>query len=363
MRRGLLALIVGLVSLSTGKAQEPPTFETLNRALSDEVVIPAYERHAQAMAGLEAATHTFCDDPTDAKLAATKDAYHRAMDAWQEAQPISFGPISWKARASRVQFWPDKGGAATRQVKQALQKQDPDLIAEGGLQGKSVALQNLTTYERIVFERGEVIVSDRVTAGDRYACALAAAITRFQIKLAREVLADWTEPGGYREIVNTAPRGNEHYIDAKEVAVQFLKSLSGTLDVAVRLKLERPLGKTIEKARPRRAESWRSSRSLANIIANLETAHALYATPGGFGDLLAAAGAEPLDIGLRGSFEAAIAEARALSLPLHEAVAVPEARERLLVLLEQLKNLRLLIGGPVADEIGLVVGFNALDGD
>ena len=160
-----------------------------------------------------------------------------------------------------------------------------------------------------------------------------------------------------------AARGNAHYADAEEAATQYLKSLVASLDAAVRLKLERPLGKTIEKARPKRAESWRSGRSLANLVANLETARALYIAPGGFGDLLTAAGAEPLALGLGEAFDQAVAEAWAIDLPLKDAIRDPEARAALVALLERLKDLRLLVTGPLADEIGLVVGFNALDGD
>ena len=161
----------------------------------------------------------------------------------------------------------------------------------------------------------------------------------------------------------TAAQGNAHFLDAKEAATAFLKSLSGSLETAVALKLERPLGRSLERARPKRAESWRSGRSLANIRANLETARALYTAPHGFGELLAAAGAGALDTGLRTSFDQAVELAGSLERPLHEAVADETARAHLQALLDKLRSLRILISGPVAEEIGLVVGFNALDGD
>ena len=342
-------------------AQEPQAldFEALNRSLTERVTVPAYERLAAATARLDEATRGFCDEPTEARLRVAEAAFHETMDAWQWAQPIAFGPVAEAGRAARIQFWPDKGGTASRQIKRALAARDPALIAAGGLVGKSAGLQNLAAYERILFGRGAAIASGQ----DPYACSLAAAIARFQAALAADILADWTAPGGHREAVLTAAQGNAHYADAEEAATQYLKSLSGTLDLIVRLKLERPLGKTVEKARPRRAESWRSARSLRNIIANLETAQTLYIAPGGFGDLLTAAGVEPLDIGLRTGIDAALDLARSIDVPFHEAIADPEARVKLLDLLNRLKSLRLLISGPLAEEIGLVVGFNALDGD
>ena len=56
--------------------------------------------------------------------------------------------------------------------------------------------------------------------------------------------------------------------------------------MVIAVKLEEPLGAALEEAKPRRAESWRSELSLADIRANLETARALYDSPGGFGDAL-----------------------------------------------------------------------------
>jgi len=359
----LLSALAGAVLLTSGAARAEPSYETVNRALTDQVIVPAYQQMAAAMAGLDAASRAFCAAPDAASLAGAMDAFGRAMDAWQRAQPIALGPVTWNGRAARIEFWPDKSGTAARQVRRALQDRDPALVVDGGLEGKSVALQNLATYERLLYERGEQIASAGASDEDRYACALMAAIARFQAGLSAQILADWTAPGGYREAVVGAAAGNEHYAADDEPAVELLKSISGALDLAIQVKLERPLGKSIDRARPKRAESWRSGRSLDDIAANLETARQLYAVTGGFGDLLAAAGAGPLDIGLRKQFDEAVETARSIGLPLHQAVTDAPARARVEDLVAQLKRLRLLIAGPVADEIGLVIGFNALDGD
>jgi predicted lipoprotein len=351
-----------LLTASAARAQSD--YEALNRALTDEVAVPAYARMAHAMTSLREATAALCTDPNADRLGKAKDAFHAAMNAWQRAQPINFGPVTDGGRTARIAFWPDKNGTAARQVRRALKDQDPALIADGGLDGKSVALQNLATYERLVFGGGPGTSSQMAPVpDDRYACALAAQIAAFQSRLAAEILEDWVKPEGFRDAILTAAAGNAHYTAAKQPATDFLKSLTGALDSIVQLKLERPLGKEVARARPQLAESWRSARSLDNILANLETARALYETPGAFGELLRASGAAALDDGLRRDFAATIAVARAVTVPLRVAVGEPAHREKLVELLERLKSLRLLIAGPVASEIGLVVGFNALDGD
>lgn len=360
--RLLCLLLLGAVALGA-PARAEPAYGGLNRALIDHVVVPAYRQMAAATTILSEATEDFCANPSRSGLAATVAAFHGAMEAWQRAQPIVFGPVTWDARDSRIHFWPDRGGTAARQIRRALQAQDDKLIAPGGLEGRSVALQSLSTYERLLFGRGAAIAAGDATREDRYACALAGAIARFQSQLAAEVLADWTGTDGFRDAVLTADTGNQHYLAAEEAASDFLKSLSGSLDRAIKLKLERPLGGSLELARPKRAETWRSARGFDNIVANLETARALYGTAGGFGDLLRAAGAAPLDQGLRDAFTRAIEALRGFERPLSQAVADPAARPRVEALLQDLKSLRLLVAGPLAEEIGLVVGFNALDGD
>ena len=363
MKQVLSFLLLCVAVLTSGQVRAQPDYAALNRALTERIVIPGYERMAGAMAGLDTATAAFCAGPSADSLTAAEDAFHAAMHAWQRVQPIVFGPVSWDGRNARVQFWPDTTGATARQVRRALKAQDPALLAPGGLRGKSVALQSLATYERLVFGHGERVASGQGTAADLYACEFAAAIARFQAELSAQILEDWIMPGGFREAMLTAAEGNEHYAEAKEAAADFLKSLSSTLDLAIRRKLERPLGKTIETARGKRTESWRSERSRDNLLANLETARALYDLPGGFGDLLAAAGAEPLDQGLRKTFAGVIDATRSIAPPLHAAVADPAARPHVETLVKRLKGLRLLIGGAVAGEVGLIVGFNAHDGD
>ena len=361
MKKPAFGILCALV-LTTGPAMAKPGYADLNRTLTDQVVIPAYQHMARAMKGLQDRTDAFCLTPGPQSLEQAQNAFHTAMDAWQRAQPITFGPVSWRGRASRIQFWPDRNGVAERQVRKALQAQDPALIAAGGIDGKSAALQNLTTYELLMFA-GSRKDGEPPSLADNYACAFAAQIARYQHRLANDILDDWTRPGGFRDAVLTAAGGNAYYNGAGQPAADFLKSLIGTFDAAIRYKLERPLGKDATNAKAKRAEGWRSERSLNNIVANLETARALYEISGGFGDLLHAAGAEAFDTGLRNDIAAAIAAARAIDLPLHAAVGQADARLRVLTLLERLRGLRVLLSGPLANEIGLVVGFNAMDGD
>lgn len=102
----------------------------------------------------------------------------------------------------------------------------------------------------------------------------------------------------------------------------------------------------------------------ASVAANLETARDLYATQGGFGDLFLALGGDAaVDQQVRAGFEKALQTAQGIPLPLAEAVEDVPAREQVQLLVDQIKQLRELIRGPVTATLGFSLGFNATDGD
>jgi predicted lipoprotein len=291
------------------------------------------------------------------------DSFHAAMNAWQRAQAIGFGPVTKEGRTARFEFWPDTGGSTDRQIRRVLNERDPVLVADGGLTGKSVAVQNLATFERLLAENVSRLAGagSAGTPEDKYACAWMSEIARFQLRLATAVTDEWVN--GFAATVIGAEAGNAAYPDARAAATDYLKSLSAMIDIVIRQKLERPMDASVAKARASRAESWRTKRSLDNIVANLESARALFVTPGGFADLLAAAGSEALAAGMKGQFDHIIASAKGLGTPLEDALGEAAMRPKLEDLLRQLRALRVLIQGPLSTETELVIGFNALDGD
>ena len=365
MRACRLALLLLLALLAVGpSARAASLYEDLNRELADGVIVPGYQRFAAATEALEATVSAFCGAPTPERLEAARGAFEQAMLAWQHVQPIVFGPIVAGARASTIQLFPDQRGAISRQLSKALAAKEPGLVAPGGLEGKSVALTGFPALEQILYDDDRLPAAGASGADAVYACALAAAIARNLAGLAAGVLDDWQRPGGFRDSMLTAAAGNDAYFAAEDASGDLLKSLHTALQGVIALKLEAPLGASLEEAKPRRAESWRSGLSLANIRANLETADALYAAPGGFSAALKTlTEGDELDQAIRQGFGRAFAQLDAIGSPLDAAVEDPAARAQVEALLAEVKGLRQLVSEQLAPALDLLVGFNAMDGD
>src|SRR5690606_36354528 len=136
--------------------------------------------------------------------------------------------------------------------------------------------------------------------------------------MAREIDAEWRDYGP--RLASSAPGGA--YKDAREATQDLFKSLHAAVELVADHKLALPLGASSDKARPRRAESWRSETSLANVKENLAAAASLY-------DALAAGvGDAALDAELRCRFAAARAAADAIPVSREAAVASPAERAK-----------------------------------
>jgi predicted lipoprotein len=352
----LLAL---LVLAAPGPPAAAQSYSKLNATLVDEVVVPAYQRYAAATSRLPPSLEALCASPHRARLGAAQRVWREAMRAWQHAQPIGFGPVADQGLAPQIEFWPDKHGTAGRQFSQAMADRDPALLDPAQLSGKSVGLTSLVSLERLLFDDAILDPESR-----DYACAYALAIARHQVALAETLVDAWAGPGGFRTVVTGADAGNDVFFSAYDPAAALYRSLADTLDGAIQVKLEPPMGEGLDSARGRRAENWRSQMEFASVAANLETARDLYTTQGGFGDFFLALGGDPaVDRQVRAGFDEALQTAQDIPVPLAEAVEDPAARAQVQQLVDQIKQLRELIRGPVVAALGLSIGFNATDGD
>ena len=236
-------------------------YAALTKAVIDQAVVPAYVEHARAMRQLGPAIERYCMGDSAADVAAVRAAFGESMDAWQRAWPFGVGPVMRGAGRARIAFWPGRPGSAARQMRKALRTRDESLLDPGQLAGKSVAVKDLQALERLLFD----------VPRDAYTCGFAGAIARYQSNLAEEIVHEWTKEGGFRQAMIAAGAASDEYADDAEAARDVMRVLSESLDAVIAQKLEAPLGESAAKAKPKRAESWRSERSMRNIVLNIST--------------------------------------------------------------------------------------------
>ena len=345
----VLAVMCSIPGLAQADVLPDADYAALARAVIDQVVIPAYVEHAQAMRRLGPAIERDCLGDASAARA----GFGEAMDAWQRAWPFGFGPVMREAGRARVAFWPGRPGSAARQMRKVLRNRDESMLDPQRLAGKSVAVKDLQALERLLFD----------VPRDAYTCAFAGAIAGYQSALADRILHDWTREGGFRQAAFAAGAASDEYADDAEVARDLMRVLTESLDAVITQKLEPPLGESAAKAKPKRAESWRSRRSMRNIVHNLASIRALVETPGGFADLVTDHGESGLAERLENGLAHAASKADAISRPLGDAVTDPGERAKVLDLLESLRAVRALVTGPLSRATGILVGFNSQDGD
>lgn len=368
MRLRLWMLSWVLLSPVTAAAEAP--WLSVNLAMVEEHVVPRYEQLAEAARGLEQHSRDFCAAPDQARLAALREQFHDTMDGWAGVQHLRFGPVELLNRYYRFQLWPDKHNTGTRQLARLLAEEDHEVLAPQRFARTSVAVQGLSALERLVFARGkgpEAFVQDGKA---NYRCQLVEAISHNLANMSAELAQEWraSPPPLAQLFLQSGELIGERMKDKslaekRDVTAAFFSNLTTQVQSIIDQKLLRPMGEPGARAKPRYLESWRSERSLRNIVVNLEALESLYDT--GFAPLLEAKSAEhrALDKKIRQAFAKAHQAARQIAAPLYQALQSEEQPLAVEQLLQGMRQLQTLLTGPLPDALGIPLGFNALDGD
>ena len=326
----------------------------------DRQAIPSLEALLKSMQNLAPATAKFCKSQTEEHRSIVNSSFHSVMDAWQVAQIFSLGPLVRKGRFSRVYFWPGRAGSIERYLRKIFMSRPPDLTDSSKIGDRSVAVHSLAAFERFMFDPATGTVVRNL---DSYKCRIALAIAVFQAKMIGEILDEWRGINGFRRIILEPERSNPLYRNYRDVANDILGLFSSNLERIARLKLRRPIGKSFENNRPNRLENWRSGRTKKNIRLNLAVLRSLYSEKSGLESLLRTYYAIELADKVQTKFKNAERILAEIPEPLHETIGVKENWQRLEKLHGEIESLGRIMSGPIAHTLGLVVGFNSLDGD
>jgi len=326
---------------------KPVDLAAINNNVHIKHLQPRYVAFAGRAQRLNTAVKQLCRRMTPAGLAATRRAFHDAVDAWQSIEHFRSGPANEHNAHARLNFWPDRRGRVGKHLRRLLVAPDtsrltPKIFAQG-----SVAVQGFTALERLLFGEETGVNLNSGGAVPR-SCAIAVAISGNIDALS----------GSLAEIVARDPFGKAN---AKEVTATIFNDLATGLGAVADLKLGSPLGIKSGRVRQKRAEHWRSGRALRNIVLNLTALRDLYVIiADGAGRRLSGS---PEDQLIREQFNTVIRDANAAGPTLATALEDVRGQARLKALHASIGDLRELVIIHVSEALGLTLGFNSLDGD
>lgn len=370
-RTAILAL--ALLAATVGVAQaafDRESYRALNDALVEDHIVPRYAKLAEATARLNTLAEHICEMPSSMSVTDLRAAMIAAQDTWQRIQHVRFGPVDRDMRATRFAFWPDVRNRTGRELAEILHARDRKSFTPDQFPRESVVIQGFPAMERLLFgkDAGRLLVDGTVDA--HFRCAMVRAIAANLADMSKATYAEWTQGDApYANTVSNAGTALALYETAEEATLDMFKSLHRAVELVTDHKLTRPLGDNAENARPRRAESWRSGRSLDNIRRNLEAAQAMYLGENGSGTrgfsrmVREVAKDRDLDDLLRRAFAQTLATAKSIEMPLSQAVKDPGERAKLVKLKTEAGALKTILAQRLTAAIEIPLGFNALDGD
>lgn len=351
--RTLLRLAAVLTVLLVANALASPVraaataidYGAINAAIVKDHLLPRYHAFTEKTAALADATGNLCPGVAPTTLDAARDAFHGALDAWQEVEHLRQGPAAMADTHIRVKFWPDRKSLVDKHLARLMANKNGDILKPDSFAHVSVAVQGFPALERLLFAKD---AQSTLKSGDGpiTPCAVARAIAVNLHAIATDLEARWTKDP-------TASR------PAKRVTTDLFNDLATGLGAVAELKLGAPLGSD-GKTRPRRAENWLSGRALRNVAHNLVALEDLY-------DGLATAKGAHIGNGeddlIRHQFAYLIKFTRDLGPSIAAVLKTEKGPLRIKVLKSDIQDLHELVVINVSEAFDLVLGFNSLDGD
>ena len=338
----LIAFCLAILVASSAAASEnaPGKAELLDVMMADHVR-PLFSRLHDRARHLGATVENACAGQADPATDEVKDAFRDLLDIWMEAEPVRFGPVMRNDRAVRIHYWPDRNSRGVRQIRKLLltplsELPDAEAIARG-----SVALQGLPMLEYLFWSASRETPEQRARV-----CALARAVSGHLSALSQRMEDEWN---AYRPA------------DPDRDMQSLLRGVVEELERVTELKLRRPLGTEAGKARPKRAENWRSGSTMRNVAANLHGASRLMSSlsPAYRADPENNAYADSVIEQLDFTSRFALAVEADGSEPFTSQVP----RGKVAFLASQVHIVRETIAAILAPALGVAMGFNSQDGD
>ncbi|MCK6264111.1 iron-regulated protein A [Vibrio sp. ZSDE26] len=312
-----------------------------------EVEYLAAKNFAQQADQLSKAFGVYCDNQSSED--AIKNQWHQTMLAWMALQGQERGPEKALEQSWNIQFWPDKKNTTGR--KMAAMTSQSQSWSPQEVSQQSVTVQGLGSIEWLLYDSASPL------KGSESVCHTGYAITQNLANNANIISTSWQE-NPWNEL------------DEKHWRSEYISLLSNQLEYSMK-KMSRPLA-NFGKPRPYFSESWRSETSMQNLKANIAAMQSLYFAQGsgqptsenadGLDQILRESGKHQLADSITKQFELML-ETWPTEQSLFDLLKTKEGTKTAYAQYNKLEHLNYLIREEVAIELGIVIGFNATDGD
>ncbi|TMX44165.1 imelysin family protein [Vibrio sp. Hep-1b-8] len=281
---------------------------------------------------------SYCASTTD--IEAVKSQWHQTMLSWMALQGQERGPEAALAQSWNVQFWPDKKN--TTGLKMSALIKQPNAWSAQAIALQSVTVQGLGSVEWLVFDQASDL------KGNPRTCQTATSIAENLQSNANKIADAWT--------LNPWVELNEQQWQSEYIAL-----LSNQLEYSMK-KMSRPLA-NFGQPRPYFSESWRSKTSMQNLRANIVAIEKLYFSEGnGLDAILRQQDKSDLADRVANQFAMTI-ETWPTDMSLFDMLQTKQGYQNAYSQYNKLEQLQYLIHEEVAIELGVIIGFNATDGD
>ena len=330
-------------------------FVEINRDIALNHIAPGYNKFASATERMNNIISSFVDKEAD--ITSLRAVFGEVMDAWMAIQHLRFGPAQVQARAYRIQFWPDTRNRVGRQLGSVLASERTDLVSDpAAMANSSVALQGLPALERLLYEIE--------LTPESYAIQLAKAITANLQTIATSLTTNWAPGGEWSERLYLTKQDSKSFPTAAHATSTLLLAMTTQLEFIVDKKINLPLGGETGNHRLRLAESWRSSRSLRNIRLNIVALINLFEQgEGRFRRLIENTGNESIAESVSSALHSGLRTIELLPENFDSSIGDTEFQAKLKSVGNDLVRTQIAMSRDIAPALGIILGFNSLDGD
>lgn len=326
-------------------AAVPAVAQPISELTADAVnnhVLPGFSRLAAQSQVLANVAQSDCVSGSPQLQAAYGDAF----DAWIGVSHLRFGPSERDDRAYALAFWPDSRAVTPKTLAAMIASEDDIAQNLDDYADVSIAARGFYALEFLLYD--DVIA---VAGTDAYRCTLIRTVTGDIAALTDAIYDDWTS--GYADqLLHPSPEATYH--TEEEAAQEMFKAVSTGLEFVGDTRLGRPLG-TFDRPRATRAEARRSGRSARHVELSLVALRDLAMRLAGDDVALAT--------NLNNAFDRAQSRVEQLDDPVFAGVDDPMTRFEIEVVQQNVSAIRTVVRNELGPKLGVIAGFNALDGD